>query len=223
MKKNKYFNGFTLIEILVAILIFAFIIIGAQQIFSMASNNAESLKNSQKRLHQINITMQTIERDINQVISRTIRGPGNGFPIEPIQTDLNDNFLLKVTRGGWKNPLYAARPSIQAATYTLKDDILVRSYFPYLDNINDIDPVEQELIDKVTDIEIKFLNRQLEWVDNWPQFTLNNPVSQPVVPRDSDAEVPLSPPPTLPIAVELLIELEDYGTIRRLLNIAPAA
>lgn len=231
VKSNKLKDskelGFTLLEILVSVIIFSLIIIGAQQVFSMASANAGALDTQQKRLRQLNIALQTIERDMQQLVSRSVRGPGNGFSIEPLQTDINDNFLIKLTRGGWKNPLYAARPEVQAATYYLKDDKLMRSYYPYLDSINDVDLIEQELLNRVETVEIKFLDRQFNWVEDWPSISLNNssnPRSEPTPnPNTSDEDQPLAASPPFPIAVEFLIELEDHGVLRRLINVAPGA
>ena len=225
VKQNRTFpeksktTGFTLLEILIAVIIFAIIIIGAQQVFSMATRNAAAVNAQQARLRQINSSLQILEKDVSQIISRSIRGPGFGFNIAALQSDISDNFIFKLTRGGWKNPLYKARPEIQAVTYHLDDDKLVRSYTPYLDALNEASEIERIILDQVLSIEVKYLSRQIEWLDDWPPI---NSFSNPQTEANS-TDTQLTAPPEMPLAIEILIELEDYGVIRRLINLPPAA
>lgn len=209
-------QGFTLLEILLAVFIFALIILGAQQIFSMAVKNSESLQAQQERLRAIALSLNHLEKDFIQLTPRTLRDPDGITEIQPLQTDINDNYLFRLTRAGWKNPLYRQRSELQAVMYRLEDDKLIRTHSLHLDPTTNIDLVERTILDKVSNFDVKFLMRNGDWSDGWPLRSTD-------IPQSSNEEDPLPASPELPLAIEIQLELEDLGTVRRMFNLSPVA
>jgi len=211
-------SGFTLLEMLLAVLIFALIILGAQQTSSLAIESASSLKDEQSRLKNINLFLETIERDLTQLTSRPTRYDITNSIRHPLETDVNSIYWFRLTRAGWKNPLQRPRSNIQSATYYFEDNKIFRSHQLFLDGINNNDPVKRKLLENVNSVEINFLSRNGQWSDTWPIQNQQN------ITNSTDFEsANRLPEISFPVAVEIKMELKDYGTISKLLNLATSA
>ena len=64
-------------------------------------------------------------------------------------------------------------------------------------------PVKRELLDHVQRVEIRYLTSGREWITEWPQF--NNTSLPSFTVR--------------PLAVEITVVLEDWGEIKRLVEV----
>jgi type II secretion system protein J len=88
--------------------------------------------------------------------------------------------------------------------YRLDQDGLWRDYWRSLDRTQASEPVRVRLLSGVQSVTFRFLAPSQEWVDRWPQPG-GNPVEQERL---------------RPAAVEVTLELEDWGTIKRLVEVA---
>jgi len=215
-------NGFTLLEILLALFIFSLIIIGAYQISSIAQKSAVSIEASQKRLHNISLTFELLEKDFSQIVARSLRDPLSDALIPPLQTDYSDNYIVRFTRGGWRNPLGLPRSDLQAVMYRLNEEnTLERLYTQQLDNISSYTPVETQLLDKVNSIQILYIDGQSgEPSENWPPQNTSSNNSVPFT--QSGETLPITNTP-LPVAVEVTLELEDMGVISKIIPLPAGA
>jgi general secretion pathway protein J len=112
--------------------------------------------------------------------------------------------IVDLTRAGWSNTAGQQRSTLQRVSYGLVDDVLKRSYQTSLDTVQGNKPVIQDLFTGVKAIQLRYLDGNQAWQNQWPPPTL-------------------SPPDSLwtrPLAVEVIIEFKDWGRIRRLIEVA---
>jgi general secretion pathway protein J len=112
--------------------------------------------------------------------------------------------IVDLTRAGWSNTAGQQRSTLQRVSYGLVDDVLKRSYQTSLDTVQANKPVVQDLFTGVKAIQLRYLDDNQTWQNQWPPPNL--------VPPDSLV--------ARPAAVELVIEFKDWGRIRRLIEVA---
>ena len=127
-------------------------------------------------------------------------------PQHALLVDSRREYALLFTRAGWSNPLRFPRSTLQRVAYRLDDDVLVRAHWPVLDRALSYEPKEIELLQEVDDVEIRFLDTQRQWHDQWPPLSGS---------ADPSAGLRLRP-----MAIEVNIDLRDWGRITRLIEVA---
>ncbi len=219
LPKNQNYAGFTLLELLLAVFIFALISTGAYQVFNIAQRNASLINEKQKRIRDVSLSLEIIEKDFTQLTPRFWRDPFSDAMTPSLQTDYSDNYLVHLIRAGWRNPLGSNRSEQQAVAYRLEDDKLLREYTQHLDNISSTEAVKTILLDKVININLRYLDRNNgEWRENWPP---NSSENQPTIQGSNEPSENISI--YLPIAVELTINLEDFGVLVSVIPLSPGA
>jgi len=201
MRTSRQTYGFTLLEMLVAIAILAILSTMAFGGLIEVQNNSEHLDKQELRLSQIQLTFVNLERDLQQLVHRPIR---NQYGTERPSIAGQGEYLMELTRGGYRNPAHVARSLLQRVAYVMEDDKLERLYWYVLDQAQDSLPAKQVMLDKVKSVEIQFLDQSDNWSSYWP----------PPEAQASAAGAAL--PDNFPRAVSIKLELKDVGTIRRI-------
>lgn len=200
-------GGFTLLELLVALSIFAVMAAMAYGGLSSvieARTQVDAALESNQRLQQ---TIFRLQSDLGQIAARGIRDEfGDSRPALIGDTDT----ALAFTRHGWRNPLNESRSHMQRVRYRLdEDNRLLRDHWRVLDRAQDSVPVETVLLEDVERLEWRFLNAAREWQGRWPPLTAGGPPGNAPGPeRDM-----------LPIALELRLTMKNHGEIRQLFAI----
>lgn len=196
-------RGFTLLELLVALAVFAILAVMAYGGLHSVMVTEAAIEDQSKRLAQVQMAFFRLEQDLTQIVARPIR---DEFGLEQpalLSGGLQDELLI-LTRSGWDNPLGQTRSSLQRLAYRLKDGRLWRLQWDTLDRAGLAEPRETVLVDQVQDAEFRFLGEDDQWQSHWP------PVQQDGT-QDSES---------LPRAVEVRLSLKDWGEIVRLLLLA---
>jgi general secretion pathway protein J len=94
------------------------------------------------------------------------------------------------------------RGTVLRVAYNWEDDKLVRWHWAVMDRTLSTPPVRAEILDGVTNVEVRFLDRGGEWHLEWPPLDRRGPQSLISQPR----------------AVEFAVELEDFGRVYRLVE-----
>lgn len=204
-------RGFTLIEVLIAMAITAFVSVLSYQTLSTAITGIESARDASERLHEINRAFTVMSRDIRQITNRPVVDEfgqlASAVSGGPLARD-----PLRLTRSGWHNSTGAPRSTLQRIAYRLEDGELLRLTYPVLDRTTAIEPVETVLLDKVDALEFRFLPtiNDLEvdrsqtidrrfWQENWlAEVGFTNQLIAP------------------PAAIEMRITLVDWDELERL-------
>lgn len=202
-------RGFTLVELLVAVAIFAAVAAIAYGGLAQIAQTRQSLAAEQDRFAALTRAMSDIARDLRQAIARPVRG--NYGETIPALRGSSDS--LELSRLGFANPLAESRSNVERVVYALADRKLRRGRYAVLDRAPGSVPANRDLLDRVVRLRWRYLDRQGNWSDQWPGTAIvpSVPGVEPV-PREQD----------LPRAVEMTLALEDYGELRRVIAL-PAA
>lgn len=193
----------TLLELLLALMIFAIIGTAAYSGLSAILTARQQSSLALQRLGELQLALHRLGEDFSQLVPREVvdaRGERHGA-----FTTLNrDGALVAFTRSGWSNPLAQRRPDLQRVGYYFEENRLVRRHWPQLDGQSPPSALTTVLLTGVAAVELRFL-QQSRWLDRWtPQIT-----GAAALP----AEAPLL---ALPQAVEVTLTLADWGEITRL-------
>ena len=186
--------GFTLLEMLVALAIFALLAVMSYSGLSSVMNQQVVTEEHAQRLGDLQKTYMLMQRDLEQVLLRPVRDE-----FGDVQPALAGSDVLQLTRGGWSNPLNRPRSSLQRVGYAWEDRQLVRYVWQVLDRAQDSEPLRQLLLDDIDSMEIRYLSPGAEWQSQWPEPVFNTS--------------PDDPSPGLPLAVEVTLEHEHFGPL----------
>ncbi len=194
-------RGFTLFELLVAVSILAIISAMAYTGLLQVENARKQLTDTETRLAQIQIAFFNFERDLQQVVHRPIR---NQYDTERPSVAGQGEYLMELTRGGVRNPAHVARSLLQRVAYVVEDDKLERLSWSVLDQAQDSVPLKLTLLNKVSAVDIRFLDKSDNWSNDWPP------------PATSSTGAAAAVPDEFPRAVSVKLELPDVGSIERI-------
>jgi general secretion pathway protein J len=189
-----HYEGFTLLELLVALAIFSLIAVmaygGLETVLkqqALTEENAESLAALQK-------TYLVMQRDIEQAVPRAIRDEFGDR-----QAPLLGTTMFQLTRGGWNNPANQPRSTLQRVGYSLEDRQLIRYAWMVLDRAQDSAPTRQPLAADIESMQVRYLDDTGQWQEQWPPLQAGSN--------------PLANPTDFPRAVEMTLEHARFGTL----------
>ena len=201
-------QGFTLLELLIASIIFAIMAIMAYGGLDNVISNSQASKQALKRLQQIQQTVSVLNRDFRQLIPRPIRDEfGNTQPY--LSAGNNIDYLVEFSRGGRVNPGGLLRSTLLRVAYRFDEEALVRLQWPQLDRTQEQEPKKTTLIDNLEEVSIRFMDPTGEWQEQWP----------PLNATPANAPGGIAVAKTHPLAIEIILQLKDWGEIRRLYQI----
>ncbi|WP_245834751.1 type II secretion system minor pseudopilin GspJ [Vibrio salilacus] len=189
-------HGFTLIEVLLSMAIFASLSVGAYQVLNQVQRSNEISLERSARLKSLQRTLVFMDSDFRQMALRQSRT--NGEDPDPLLLEWKDYLLDSDAKGvmfvrlGWHNPQQQfPRGEVSKVGYRIKDNTLERLFWRYSDTPAGQEGIVMPLLDDVEAFELRFFDGK-EWKDEW-QTKL-----------------------TLPQAVAVKMTLSDYGEIERL-------
>jgi general secretion pathway protein J len=246
-------SGFTLIEVLVALLILGIMSALGYGTYRAARISAERTEESLQRSREIEFGMRMMMQDFAQMVPRPVRdilgqsrvpallgtggtgtlsavtgaaggsGPDSGsssgmsftsqsFSSQSFNsssgsggnTSTSAASIADLTRAGWSNTAGQQRGTLQRVSYSLVNDVLKRSYQVNLDTVQGNQPVVQDLFTGIKAIQLRYLDSNQTWQNQWPP---------PALPQADGLT-------TRPVAVEIIIEFKDWGRIRRVIEVA---
>ena len=149
-------SGFTLVEVLIALAITAFVSVIAYTSLSTVMTGVESLKDNTDRIYEINRAFMILSRDLRQLSPRGVRDEFDEREPAFVGGELA-RFSLSFTRAGWHNPLGHPRSTLQRVNYRLEDEALWRDSYPVLDRATNTEPQSVLLLDGVEELHLAFI------------------------------------------------------------------
>lgn len=199
MNNNR---GFTFIEMLLAVAIFALVGLASVAVLDSVTRSDEASKAATQRLQQLQRAMMLLERDFWQISNRQIRVNGEA----PLAQTLagaaswieSDDDGITFSHAGWTNPgMVLARSEVQLVGYRLKERELQRLYYLYPDAVTGTEPNIQPLLAEIDELKFRYLVKedgQEQWKEFWDQATW-------------------------PLAVKMTVKSAEFGTIERIFSL----
>jgi general secretion pathway protein J len=154
-------EGFTLVEVLIALALFALIGAAGAMVLARTLDTREVVRTESERLGELQRLRALLRADLAQAAPRRTRGPTGRPAAQPIVgPSTSGDPLLVLARSGWSNPEEAPRPSIQRVEYRLVEDRLERRAAPYLDGARP--GPAQVLLRGVRRAEVRFVTNRSE-------------------------------------------------------------
>lgn len=201
----RYRAGFTLLELLVAMAIFALLSVMAYAGLSTVLTANQVLEAHMERLSEIQRSVTFLSRDIRQTVNRAIRdtyGDNKQPLIGASEFDTLGIPVIELTRIGYANPLGTKRSFLQRVAYRVEEETLFRNSWRVLDQAQDSEAYALAICHDVEALQLRYLDRENNWHDQWP----------PIDPEYQGS--------VLPKAIEVSLTLVDWGKVVRLLPLA---
>jgi general secretion pathway protein J len=196
-------GGFTLLELLVAMAIFAVVGVMAMGGLNTVLTQQAQTRIQLEKLHHLQRAVRLLSDDFSQLNPRYVRDE-LGTPGElPLIADGRIDFMVRMTRDGWRNPFdYQPRGTLQRVQYRLEDKKLIREYWQVLDRTLTAEPRRETVLTDVESVELEFLDNGNEFQSQWPPLKTNGP--QNVL---------------RPRAIRINIKFKDWALIQRIVEV----
>lgn len=195
MHKQK---GLTLLELVVAVAIFALFSVMAYGALDQILTQRDHLEREQIFWRTFSLVMLRLQDDLAQARPRSVRDiDGNLLPPlrgQPTDTRALAEPTIEFTRGGVLELNDGAHTVLQRVGYRLRDDTLWRLIWPVLDRSPQTQPSETQLLKEVESFSVRFFGPTGDWLEQWPTEDV------------SDA---------LPRGIELTLRLQGRGQFTR--------
>lgn len=189
-------QGFTLIEVLVAIAIFASLSIAAYQVLSQVQQSNQVSAQRETRLSELQRALVVMDSDFRQMALRPFRTQGE--VASPLLLQWQEYLLdsdskgVLFTRLGWHNPQQQfPRGEVLKVGYRLKNQVLERVWWRYPDTPVAQEPIIAPVLSDVENWSLRFYSAG-QWSEKWESERV------------------------LPQAVAVRVTLKDYGDIERI-------
>ncbi len=157
-------EGFSLIELLVALAVFAALAAAAYGGLGQVARTRAALAAQQDRFAALTRAVSTLERDLRQAVARPVRGnDGNRLPALMGSAD-----AIELTRLGVANPLAEPRSNLERVVYAMDNGSLRRGRFAALDRAPNSAPVTSNLLDHVGSWRLRYFGCDGTWRAAWP-------------------------------------------------------
>lgn len=153
-------QGFTLVEVMVALLIFAMLAAAAVAILSLSVRAQGVTGQKLDAMAAVSRTTAILSADLAQAVDRPTRDEGG--VLTPAMVAGPD--AMRLVRGGWSNLDNAARPSVQKVAYRLNGNVLERVAWPLLDGAAPMEPAA--LMEHVRELHLRYRFNGA-WLDQW--------------------------------------------------------
>ncbi len=211
MKRRKAAPGFTLLELLVALSIFALVSAMAYGSLVQILQSRDRLEAERQFWRALSFTFWYLQQDLGQARERGVRDvDGSPLPAlrgQPLDPRALGQPSLEFTRGGVPVLSNAVRSDLQRVAYRLSDGVLYRLTWPSLDRAPQSKPVEAPLLQDVEAFNLRFFNDN-GWSEQWPPGEPANAVNSPSNNGSNGS-------PTLPRGVEVQIKFAHHDEFTR--------
>jgi general secretion pathway protein J len=195
--------GYTLIEILIAVSVFAILATMTSSSMYYAFNTKARLAEQAERLTALELAFILIERDTKQILLRNVRSN----EMQSFPGFVGESQYLELTRAGFANPNSAEKRSIlkRVAIFCQNKNLMRRSWAS-LDTPDRKAYQDMILIKDLTHCRFSYLNQNLQTLSEWRANALQqNQQSEP-----------------LPKAIQFNLTLKDWGNLNYLFVIPEA-
>lgn len=191
-------RGFTLIELLVALFVSAVMFAIGYGALTEASRHRATLAQTQGDLGALQRTIRVMTDDLAQLHPRPIRDELGRTLAPALVAEPGTPAPIAFTRGGRAPISSHSRSSLQRVEYVLESGQVVRIAWSVLDRAQSTSASRRVLMKGVSALSFRYLGLDGQWRADWPVDELGR---------------------TRPRAIEIILDTERYGNIRRLIEV----
>lgn len=184
-------RGYTLIEVLISVSVFAVLSGSVYLALSAMSDAAFVQRERGQALAELQLTVARLDADLRQLVSRPVR-PAEGGVAPAL---LGEPGGFEATRAGWGNYTGQRRSQLQRLGWQHRGGVLQRRYYLVTDGIRSQVAQTENVLDGVSAFEVEYRSPGGRWLDQWPSA---------------------AGPDHLPTAVRYRLHRADFGTIERI-------
>ncbi len=227
MKQRQPFyrqlQGFTLLEVMIALVITALIAAMAFESLDAADEGATRTNEVLAEINRLDRAWQLIAADLRHIIPPAPADRNTVFQADSLGSsgENADQLVLLFKRRGWVNFSNLPRSDLQMVSYRVEDGKLWRDFAPERNlelsdiDLEDEDGFHQLLLEDVEDLQLRLLHQGAigakgksalegsefsdDWLQKWPDDTYQGASAQ-----------------DLPLAIEITIEIKGVGSSVRL-------
>lgn len=210
-------RGFTLIEMLLAIMIMAFMFAMVYGSINGASNARAAMRDNNQQTHQIQRAMNIIDQDMAQIVARSASRADIGQRMAVKSGAREDGVLLSFNR----NAVVIVKPEQQSdlvrVAYELAVDSaqkdgfkLYRLMWRDIDAATELAPKKRLLLQGVQALKFEYMDMSYGWHKEWPLTNTNQ------------TELTWQQAAVLPRAIKMTLTTAEYGAIERVYRIGVA-
>lgn len=157
-------SGFTLLEILIALAVFAILASLTAYTMNNAFTTRKRITAQAEQLITMELAVTMISRDTEQAVTRPVRGEDMRlFPIF-----VGQSTYMEFTRGGLVNPgSEEKRSTLKRVAYLCNNHRLIRRTWERLDTIDRKQRKDTVLLEKLKDCQFAYLDRRQQILEEW--------------------------------------------------------
>jgi len=160
-------TGFTLIEVLLALVILAVIAVLGYRAVAALSESETRLSAEATRWRTLDLFFARLEGDLRQAMPRPARLGDARVPAWVGSADVNGNSALEFSRAG---PEFVLEPGSagQRLAYGIRDGVVEVRYWASYDRPGNAEPTAYPLLADIAQFRLSYLTRNGQWSDVWP-------------------------------------------------------
>ncbi len=203
MTKRQAIQGYTLIEVMIALAVFAILSTISASMLMQAFNTKTHLDQEHQRIAKLQLAIALLKQDIEQAMDRSIRG--NEMRLFP--PFIGESYYTEFTRGGFVNPNATTRNStLKRVGYLCQNNTLTRRSWLMLDSPSRKEYQDKILLTELTECSFSYLSRSRELLKDWRPYALQqNQKNQ-----------------SLPAAIQVNLGIQHLGAMKMMFIIPEA-
>lgn len=163
-------RGFTLIEIIVALSIFAILGSLAFSGLNLILNAQTALDKKNQHIVELQLCFKYLERDLSQAAARSVRDQYGDFQL---MFSSDGDQVMTFTHSGVRDRTGSVRSALQRVAYQFESNQLIRHNWNQLDGASDGNIRQLVLVNNIEFVEWQFLDQNNDWVNQWPPINLD--------------------------------------------------
>ena len=158
-------TGFTLVEVLISLGIFALLALAGVSLLSFSVRMQGGVDGALDDSGAVERLSSILSADLAQAVPRQTRNEaGDLLPAFAGAANGGTTPIVRLVRGGWSNPDAVARPTLQKVEYGVVGGALVRTAYPMLDGAQPLPAAT--LLDHVSAVAVRYRTAGA-WSDRW--------------------------------------------------------